>query len=334
MARSSPTRMLRSAARSCSGGRRLGSLACDEPAEGSLLRRRRRAVGSRRSARPAGTRRRGWISAISRSACSSGTASGLTWRAGWTFPSPASRHSSQARPASSSLRFGSHDLEAGGRAARARPGEHRQHGRRGHVGLSRDDDRGAPDARVDGRRALALGLERARMPCSPTGRGGMWTQLLHGRSFRYLGPVRGFTGNVQSLLVSPRRQARGRFATEVCVLLEETAFVENGLANWPPGPQDALGASIGERSESSGAAECRNRRRGGALSRRGARSCRRGAYRGPARIPMPREPGSATARPGMGRRFSGLRADRRRALARAGASLRRARARAGAPSAS
>ena len=77
-----------------------------------------------------------------------------------------------------------------------------------------------------------------------------------------------------------------------------------------------------------------NRRRGGALSRRGARSCRRGAHLASRRAS--RDEGSRDL-PRHGREWvrapRGVRADRRRALARAGTSLRRPRAGAGAPSA-
>ncbi len=76
--------------------------------------------------------------------------------------------------------------------------------------------------------------------------GGMWTQLLHGHTCRYLGPVHGFTGNVQSLLSLLDAKRAAALRRKSASILEETAFVENGLANWSPEPQDALENRRGE----------------------------------------------------------------------------------------
>ncbi len=135
--------------------------------------------------------------------------------------------------------------------------------------------------------------------------GGLWTQLLHGHTCRYLGPVHGLTGNVQSLLSLLDATRAAALRRKTASILEETAFVEDGLANWPPEPRDALENATGRDPTPVVPRSARNRRRGGALSRRGARSSQARSSPGePARIAMPREPGSATARRGMGTRSS------------------------------
>jgi hypothetical protein len=53
---------------------------------------------------------------------------------------------------------------------------------------------------------------------------GLWTQKLYGHSFRSLGPIHGFVGNIAAL-----GDTRG--AADV---LSRTAIVEDGRANWPP----------------------------------------------------------------------------------------------------
>ena len=75
---------------------------------------------------------------------------------------------------------------------------------------------------------------------------GMWTQLLSGHTCRYLGPVHGFTGNVQSLLSLLDAKRAAALRRTSASILEETAFDENGLANWPPEPQDVLENRRGE----------------------------------------------------------------------------------------
>jgi lantibiotic modifying enzyme len=75
---------------------------------------------------------------------------------------------------------------------------------------------------------------------------GQWTQRLHGHATRYLGPVHGLVGNVQALeplLDSTRRSALVR---RTSVILERAAFVEGGLANWPPEEQERLENTRGE----------------------------------------------------------------------------------------
>ncbi len=58
---------------------------------------------------------------------------------------------------------------------------------------------------------------------------GLWTQLLSGKTTRYLGPVHGATGNALALLQgNPNEDVRTTAAT-----LEREAVREEGLANWP-----------------------------------------------------------------------------------------------------
>jgi hypothetical protein len=53
---------------------------------------------------------------------------------------------------------------------------------------------------------------------------GLWTQKLYGHSFRSLGPIHGFVGNIAAL-----GDTRG-----AADALSRTAIVEGGRANWPP----------------------------------------------------------------------------------------------------
>jgi lantibiotic modifying enzyme len=55
---------------------------------------------------------------------------------------------------------------------------------------------------------------------------GLWTQNLHGSSWRDLGPVHGAAGNVVALGDDPHGKTRDA--------IERFAVVEDGLANWPP----------------------------------------------------------------------------------------------------
>ena len=75
---------------------------------------------------------------------------------------------------------------------------------------------------------------------------GQWTQLLFGHATRYLGTAHGLVGNVQVLLPlldEPRRTDLERSAREI---LARAAFVEEGLANWPPEEGDRLENARGE----------------------------------------------------------------------------------------
>jgi hypothetical protein len=62
---------------------------------------------------------------------------------------------------------------------------------------------------------------------------GFWVQRLHGTAERRLNPPHGLVGNVLALrdvIADPRS---GQLLEETSVLLEQTAVVEDGLANWP-----------------------------------------------------------------------------------------------------
>jgi hypothetical protein len=68
---------------------------------------------------------------------------------------------------------------------------------------------------------------------------GMWTQRLYGKTFRALGPAHGAVGNVRALLDGDLdSERRGVLVRETAALLERTALIEDGLANWPFGPDD------------------------------------------------------------------------------------------------
>ena len=60
---------------------------------------------------------------------------------------------------------------------------------------------------------------------------GIWTQRLHGREHRMLGPVHGLVGNVHALLQG--EAGRDRLEQETAATLAEEAIVEDGLATWP-----------------------------------------------------------------------------------------------------
>ena len=59
---------------------------------------------------------------------------------------------------------------------------------------------------------------------------GLWTQRLHGRTYRSLGPVHGLVGNVHALLAGEDDET---LRHETGAVLAREAVVEEGLANWP-----------------------------------------------------------------------------------------------------
>ena len=78
---------------------------------------------------------------------------------------------------------------------------------------------------------------------------GLWTQRLHGDEYRGLGPVHGAVGNARAVLrggdlLDPERRAR--LERETAALLERTAVVDEGLANWPGALGGRLEAEDGE----------------------------------------------------------------------------------------
>ncbi len=69
---------------------------------------------------------------------------------------------------------------------------------------------------------------------SRRGEDGMWTQRLYRQKLRSLTPPHGLVGNVQALLPLLDSARRLRLERETAAVLERTAVVEDGLANWPP----------------------------------------------------------------------------------------------------
>lgn len=75
---------------------------------------------------------------------------------------------------------------------------------------------------------------------------GLWTQRLYGQEYRSLTPPHGVVGNVGALLPlldEPRAEALER---ETAAVLARTAFVEDGLANWPPRERPTLPGPDGQ----------------------------------------------------------------------------------------
>ena len=75
---------------------------------------------------------------------------------------------------------------------------------------------------------------------------GLWTQRLHGQTHQFLAPVHGATGNVQSLLALLDAGRAKTLRRTTASILDETAVVEDGLANWPPVPRDQLASMNGD----------------------------------------------------------------------------------------
>jgi Lanthionine synthetase C-like protein len=62
---------------------------------------------------------------------------------------------------------------------------------------------------------------------------GLWTQRLYGQEFAALGTVHGLVGNVQALAPALDEGRRAALERDTAAILERTAVVERGLANWP-----------------------------------------------------------------------------------------------------
>jgi hypothetical protein len=75
---------------------------------------------------------------------------------------------------------------------------------------------------------------------------GLWTQRLYGRAERFLGPMHGLVGNVLALAPWLERRRLASLRRDTNDVLRRTAFLEDGLANWPPVPREALESSNGE----------------------------------------------------------------------------------------
>jgi Lanthionine synthetase C-like protein len=95
-------------------------------------------------------------------------------------------------------------------------------------------------------RWLAIGREGADALWARRDGDGFWTQHLHGRSFRGLGPPHGLVGNVHALLPLLDRERRSRLERETNALLEHTAVIEDGLANWPYHERPELASPDGQ----------------------------------------------------------------------------------------
>jgi hypothetical protein len=92
-------------------------------------------------------------------------------------------------------------------------------------------------------------LETAEAVWGERGADGLWTQRLEGEEFRGLTPPHGVVGNVLALLrggdllAAERRDALER---ETAAVLARTAFVEDGLVNWPGTERSELPGDDGQ----------------------------------------------------------------------------------------
>src|SRR3970282_1445663 len=75
---------------------------------------------------------------------------------------------------------------------------------------------------------------------------GFWVQSLYGQDFRSLTPPHGLVGNVRALLPLLDGNRRGGLLRETAAILERTAFLEDGLANWPPRDRPELPGPDGQ----------------------------------------------------------------------------------------
>ena len=75
---------------------------------------------------------------------------------------------------------------------------------------------------------------------------GQWSQHLHGRATRSLGPVHGLVGNVQALRPHLAERQRSELESSTREILRRTAFVDGGHANWPPVEREELASANGE----------------------------------------------------------------------------------------
>ena len=75
---------------------------------------------------------------------------------------------------------------------------------------------------------------------------GLWTQRLEGQEYRGLCTAHGLVGNVQALRPLLDGERRERLERDTSAILARTAFVEDGLANWPYVERPELAAPTGE----------------------------------------------------------------------------------------
>jgi hypothetical protein len=75
---------------------------------------------------------------------------------------------------------------------------------------------------------------------------GWWTQRMYKQEFHGLGPPHGLVGNVQALRAGLDRRRRTALERETAEVLARTAFVEDGLANWPYSVRPRLASPDGQ----------------------------------------------------------------------------------------
>ena len=114
---------------------------------------------------------------------------------------------------------------------------------------------GTPGTLVAARLMLeATGAERWREACVASAEAlwsrrdadGYWTQRLEGEVFKGLGTAHGLVGNVQALRPLLDEERCRRLEQDTNRLLARTAFVEDGLANWPYVERPELASAAGE----------------------------------------------------------------------------------------
>lgn len=76
--------------------------------------------------------------------------------------------------------------------------------------------------------------ESAEALLARRGADGLWTQRLYGQELRSLTPPHGLVGNVQVLRPLLDTSRRRLLERQTNAVLERTAVIEDGLANWPP----------------------------------------------------------------------------------------------------
>ena len=306
----------------------------DPAAEGSLLRRGRASSGRSTRCGAAATPRRASTSPRRPRGRSS---------SGATRPTSPATRSSCHRPASRRCSCGeggfllvtwrlspSADL-ADGSLQRVRENS-RERGRGADVGLARDDARRARDARLDRRGAVgsrrgARAPRRSPAAATPTGSGRSGSTA---RRERLLGPVHGLVGIVHALLQVDERAERRRSGAR---RPRSSPARRSSRTGSRPGRRSAGGRSLPSESEirlqwchgAPGMVATAAPYLDEELLLAGAElTWRAGAHR--------EEKGAGLCHGTAGNGYAlleGLRAHRRRALARAGAPLRRPRARAG-----
>jgi hypothetical protein len=88
--------------------------------------------------------------------------------------------------------------------------------------------------------------EAADALLSRRGEDGLWTQRLYKQEYTSLTPPHGLVGNVQALLPLLDDERAGVLKRESAQILVSAAFVDNGIANWPPRPRPELPGPDGQ----------------------------------------------------------------------------------------